>query len=410
MNRIIVIGGGISGFIAAINAKCANNEVIILERNDKVLKKLLLTGNGKCNYFNEDFNINHYYSDDFDLIRKYITQENKNKILDFFDKLGIVPKIKNGYYYPYSNQAITIKNALVKKTKKLGIEIKTNSFVESIEKKNNIFYIDLDSETLRCDKLIISTGSKSYPNTGSDGNGYSLVSDLGHSVNKVLPSLTGLVCEGSYFKDLNGVRSEAVVSLFENGSLLKSELGELQFTNYGLSGICIFNLSSLVSKGLDKENEEIIHINFLHGLGISEKGSLLNFLDERSNISDYISISELLDNLLNYKLTNVILKKCKISSDKLYNELSDYDKNNLCDSLLDFKVKVIKTNDFVNAQTCIGGVPLSEVDKHFESKIVSNLYITGEVLDISGDCGGYNISFATLSGIIAGTSAGGHND
>ena len=137
---------------------------------------------------------------------------------------------------------------------------------------------------------------------------------------------------------------------------------------------------------------------------------LLKFLEERSNVSDYLSISELLDNLLNYKLTNVILKKTKISGDKLYNELSDFDKISLCDSLLDFKVKVVGTNDFVNAQTCVGGVPLSEVNDCFESKIVSNLYLTGEVLDVTGDCGGYNIGFATLSGIIAGSSAGGFND
>ena len=232
MDKIIVIGGGISGFIAAINAKNDNNEVIILERNDKVLKKLLLTGTGKCNYFNEDFNINHYYSDDFNLLEKYITLENKDKILSFYDKLGIVPKIKNGYYYPYSNQAITIKNALLKKTETLGIKIKTNAYIKHIENKDNVFCVTIDNDIITSNKLIISTGSKSYPNTGSDGNGYSLLNNLGHSVNKILPSLTGLVCDDSYFKELSGVRSEALISLYENGKLLKSEVGELQFTNY----------------------------------------------------------------------------------------------------------------------------------------------------------------------------------
>lgn len=410
MNKIIVIGGGISGFIAAINAKNDNNEVIILERNDKVLKKLLLTGNGKCNYFNEDFRINHYYSDNLDLLEKFITLESKEKVIDFFDKLGIVPRIKNGYYYPYSNQAITIKNALSKKANVIGIKIKTNSFVKNIEKKNNIFYIELDNEIITCDKLIISTGSKSYPNTGSDGNGYTLLKKLGHSINKILPSLTGLVCEGSYFKDLNGVRVESEVSLYENGKLLKSETGELQFTNYGLSGICIFNLSSLVSKGLNTNKEEIIYINFLKGLNINKKDTLLKFLEKRSNTTSYFSIGELLDNLLNYKLTNLILKKCKISNDKLYSELTSQNKDNLCECLLELKVKVVSTNDFTNAQTCSGGVPLKEVKENLESKIVSNLYLTGEVLDVSGDCGGYNIGFATLSGIIAGVSAGGSND
>ena len=410
MDKIIVVGGGISGFISAINAKNDNNEVIILERNDKVLKKLLLTGNGKCNYFNDDFSINHYYSDDFDLLKNHINLENKNKVLEFFDELGIVPRIKNGYYYPYSNQAITIKNALLKKADVLGIKIKTNSFVKNIENKNNNFYIKVDNEIITSDKLIISTGSKSYPSTGSDGSGYDLLKKLGHSVNKVLPSLTGLICEEKYFKDLNGVRIESEVSLYEDDKLLKSETGELQFTNYGVSGICIFNLSNLVSKGLEKGKNEMIYINFLKGLNISEKEDLLRFLENRNSITSYLSISELLDNLLNYKLTNLILKKCKISNNKLYSELSSKEKDVLCECLLKFKIKVVGTNDFTNAQTCSGGIPLKEVNENFESKLIPNLYLTGEVIDVSGDCGGYNIGFAALSGIIAGISCGGSDD
>ena len=137
---------------------------------------------------------------------------------------------------------------------------------------------------------------------------------------------------------------------------------------------------------------------------------LLRFLEKRSNITSYLSISELLDNLLNYKLTNLILKKCKISGDKLYRELSSQDKDNLCECLLKFKIKAVGTNDFTNAQTCSGGIPLKEVNENFESKLIPNLYLTGEVIDVSGDCGGYNIGFAALSGIIAGISCGGSDD
>lgn len=405
MKKIVIIGGGISGFTAAINAKTNNNEVIILEGQDKPLKKLLITGNGKCNYFNEEFIFSKYHSFNEELLKNIISLENKNKILTFFKSIGIIPRIKENYYYPYSNQAISVKNSFLKEIENKNIKLKLNSYVKDIKKENDKFLVYYNNNVLVCDELIISTGGKSYPKTGSDGSGYNLSKKLGHTINKTLPALVGLKCKEPFLKKLNGVRSNATVSLFVNDKLIKSEIGEVQFTNYGLSGICIFNLSSIASRSISENKKVKISINFLDKLKIKNKKSFQEFILSSEYNFKKEKISYFLDNLLNYKLTNVILEKTKIERNKLVSILSDNEINMLFENLFSFTINIIDTNNFESAQITSGGVSLYEINPlTFESKIVSNLYLTGEVLDIDGDCGGYNISFAVLSGILAGES------
>lgn len=405
MKKIVIIGGGISGFISAINAKTNNNEVIILEGQDKPLKKLLITGNGKCNYFNEEFIPSKYHSFNEELLKNIISLENKNKILTFFKIIGIIPRIKENYYYPYSNQAISVKNSFLKEIENKNIKLKLNSYVKDIKKENDKFLVYYNDDVLVCDELIISTGGKSYPKTGSDGLGYNLSKKLGHTINKTLPALVGLKCKEPFLKKLNGVRSNATVSLFVNDKLIKSEIGEVQFTNYGLSGICIFNLSSIASRSISENKKVKISINFLDKLKIKNKKSFQEFILSSEYNFKKEKVSYFLDNLLNYKLTNVILEKTKIERNKLVSKLSDNEINMLFENLFSFTMNIIDTNNFESAQITSGGVSLYEINPlTFESKIVSNLYLTGEVLDIDGDCGGYNIAFAVLSGILAGES------
>ena len=405
MKKIVIIGGGISGFTSAINAKTNNNEVIILEGQDKPLKKLLITGNGKCNYFNEEFIFSKYHSFNEELLKNIISLENKNKILTFFKSIGIIPRIKENYYYPYSNQAISVKNSFLKEIENKNIKLKLNSYVKDIKKENDKFLVYYNDNVLVCDELIISTGGKSYPKTGSDGSGYNLSKKLGHTINKTLPALVGLKCKEPFLKKLNGVRSNATVSLFINDKLIKSEIGEVQFTNYGLSGICIFNLSSIASRSISENKKVKISINFLDKLKIKNKKSFQRFILSSEYNFKKEKVSYFLDNLLNYKLTNVILEKTKIERNKLVSKLSDNEINMLFENLFSFTMNIIDTNNFESAQITTGGVSLYEINLlTFESKIVSNLYLTGEVLDIDGDCGGYNIAFAVLSGILAGES------
>ncbi len=405
MEKIVIIGGGISGFTSAINAKTNNNEVIILEGQDKPLKKLLITGNGKCNYFNEEFIPSKYHSFNEELLKNIISLENKNKILTFFKSIGIIPRIKENYYYPYSNQAISVKNSFLKEIENKNIKLKLNSYVKDIKKENDKFLVYYNNDVLVCDELIISTGGKSYPKTGSDGSGYNLSKKLGHTINKTLPALVGLKCKEPFLKKLNGVRSNATVSLFINDKLIKSEIGEVQFTNYGLSGICIFNLSSIASRSISENKKVKISINFLDKLKIKNKKSFQEFILSSEYNFKKEKVSYFLDNLLNYKLTNVILEKTKIERNKLVSKLSDNEINMLFENLFSFTMNIIDTNNFESAQITSGGVSLYEINPlTFESKIVANLYLTGEVLDIDGDCGGYNIAFAVLSGILAGES------
>ena len=260
MSDIIIIGGGPSGIVTAINAKNKDNKVIVLEKNNTPLKKLLLTGNGKCNYFNETFSTKNYHSMNIDIVNKIISDKNLTSVKDFFDQIGIVPKIKNGYYYPFSNQATTIKNALLHEAESKGVEIICNSEVIDIEKKKK-FIIKCTDNEYTCDKLVVSMGSKAYPKTGSDGLGYSLLEKLGHSIIKPLPALVQLTSNFKYLKDIDGVRTDVYMELFEDDKYIDSETGELQFTNYGISGICTFNLSNYVTRGLDEGRGEVIKIN-----------------------------------------------------------------------------------------------------------------------------------------------------
>lgn len=395
--RVGIIGGGASGLICAIKAS-KNHDVTIYEKNSKCGKKILITGNGKCNYFNDDFTINHYNSNNIDILSTIITEDNKNKILEFFNSIGIVPKVVNGYYYPVSGQATTILGALITEAKLCGVKFVYDVEVLDIE-YNNEYIIKTNNGEYKADKLVLATGSKSAPKTGSDGLGYSLAKKFNHSIIDTVPALVQLIGSDNFYKEWAGIRSDVVISLYENNKLIKQEVGEIQLTDYGVSGICIFQLSGRVLKGISNNNKEVIEINFLPWLDIN----CIDYLNNRNNILHGRTITELLDGLLNYKLVNLILKKNKINSDKLYTELSNDEKNSIAEDLVHFKVNIIDSKGYESSQVTSGGIPLTEIDiNSFKSLKQDNLYIIGELLDVDGNCGGYNLGFAWLSGMLAG--------
>ena len=403
--KIIVVGGGCSGVVAAINAKNKDNEVVILERNNTLLKKLLLTGNGRCNYFNEIYSIDNYHSNNMDLVNDFISDKNITMSKEFFDNLGIVPKIKNGYYYPYSNQAVSIKDILVNEVNRLGIKVIYDTYVEDVEKEDK-FIIKTNNEEYTCDKLILSTGSFAYPKTGSDGHGYSILEKLGHTIIKPVPALVQLNANSKYLKDWDGVRSDVYLELFEDGEYLTKEEGEIQFTNYGISGICTFNLSHFISRGLEENKKYVVKINFVPFIKTLISPWLYNY----SNKNKDKDIYELLEGFLNKKLIPIILKESNIKSSKKYDELTKEEKVKLINSLRHFKVEITSTKGFDSSQVCNGGVSLDEININtMESKIVKDLYIIGELLDINGNCGGYNLTECWISGILSGKSIGEDN-
>ena len=404
--KIIVVGGGCSGVVAAIKAKNKDNEVVILEKNNTLLKKLLLTGNGRCNYFNEEYSIDNYHSENIDLVNDFISQDNLSKAKEFFDNLGVIPKIKNGYYYPYSNQANTIKDLLVNEINRLNIKVEYETEVLDIKKQDK-FIITTNNKQYECDKLILSTGSFAYPKTGSDGKGYSILEKLGHTIVKPVPALVQLNANSKHLKEWDGVRSDVYLELFEDGEYISKEEGEIQFTSYGISGICVFNLSHFISRGLLNNKKYVVKINFVPFIKTLIAPWMDNYTKQNLNKDLY----ELLEGFLNKKLIPIILKESRLDSTKKYNELSNEEKIRLINNLRHFKVEITSTKGFDSSQVSNGGIKLDEIDINtMESKIVKDLYIIGELLDINGNCGGYNLTECWISGILSGSNIGDSND
>lgn len=403
MKNVIIIGGGASGLVAAIYAAKSGCKVTILEKNKICGKKILITGNGKCNYYNDDQSLSHYHSNNKEILEKILTQENLEEIKNLFISLGIIPRIKDGYYYPYSNQSTSIQTALIKQCELNGVEIINEIEVLKITKENNIYKIDTNKEIFKSKKIILATGSLACPKTGSDGLGYKILTSLGHNLIQPLPALVQLKANTNYLKEWHGIRSDVAVSLIENNKEISTQIGEIQLTDYGLSGICIFCLSGQVARGLYLNKKEQIKINFLHSFEIITIEEFVTWMNSRNNFVKKRTISELLDGLLNYKLINLILKLSKIDRNISWNSLTKKEKELLGNNLTNFIIDITGTNSFEQSQTVTGGIPLNEINPNtMESVYNKGLYITGELLDIDGDCGGYNLTNAWITGYLAG--------
>ena len=374
-----------------------NNEVIVLERNDKCGKKILLTGNGKCNYWNDDINLSSYNTDCLEKLDKILS--NKEVVYNYLSNLGIYPKIKNGYYYPNSNQASSVREILCKELLKRNVNVVYNCKVDKIEKKNEKFIIYSNlSGVISCDKVIVAAGGNSCPKTGTDGSSYEILKSF-HNINKVLPSLVPIVGKGNYFKEWNNLRVDCKLSLYVNDDFICSELGEVQLTDYGISGIPTFNLSGIVSKNLYLNNNVDIKIDFL-----PEVDNISDFLNNRFMLNK-CSIEELFESVLPYQLVFMFLKQLNISKDDYWDSIEEISKEKLCNLIKQFNFNAIGTLDFDRSQVSTGGVSLNAINPEtMESLNVSNLYLVGELLDVDGKCGGYNLAFAFISGYIAGKS------
>lgn len=411
MSKVIIIGAGASGLTAAITARRENHEVILLEKNNICGKKILKTGNGRCNYYNIDQNLRHYHSSNQELVKEIITKENLQAVLTFFDSIGIIPKLKDGYYYPYSNQAVSIQNALIEEAKHLNVKIETNIYIEKInyitdEKKYKIITTGKNYYT---PNIIIATGSNASLKNDSIGNGYQLLKNLGHTVIKPLPALVQLNINQPFLKEWSGIRAEATIKLLEDNEEKRTENGEILLTNYGLSGICIMQLSGQIARGLYNNKKEEVIINFLPTFATNRQ-DFIEFLNRRDCQLPNRNISQLLDGILNYKLVNILIKISNIPLSKKWSQLNERNKSILASNFVELRLEITSTKSLEKAQVTSGGVPLTEINtKTMSSKKLKNLYITGELLDIDGDCGGYNLTFAWISGLLAG-KLGDNND
>lgn len=387
--NIIIIGAGPSGMMCAIKAKNENNNVTIIEKNDKAGKKLLLTGSGRCNYANEVVNETYYFTENRNLVTNIINSKEINLMHAAIESIGIFPDIINGYYYPYSHNSASVNNLLIEKCKSKGINFIFNEEVNDIKKNSTGFKINNKYE---CEKLVIACGGKSYAKTGSDGSLYPNLENLGIKFTKMYPCLTQIKTDS--IKELSGVRLNAKVSLFDNDKLISFETGELQFIDYGVSGICVFNLSGYV-----KGNSNLtIKINFLPFTDDADE-----FIEERMKLLENINLINAFESIINYKVLKYIFKKTGIFETARYKSLTENEKKLFKEYLTSFTLKVYGTNDYDKAQVTMGGVPLTNINiSTMESNNVKNLYLIGEILDLTGKCGGYNLMQCFITGLIAG--------
>lgn len=403
--KVLIIGGGVAGLTAAITLRKNNHEVWVLERNDRPLKKLLLTGNGKCNYWNQDQAITHYHSTTEELLPELITSTRQQAVVAFFASIGIIPRIKNGYYYPFSNQASSVVESLYLSAKEQGVNFLTNLLVDEVVYQNNQFMVNPKKEKLIGDTLIITTGSMAYPKTGSDGIGYKLAEAFGHYIVPVMPALVQLKMKENDLKDWKGIRCEARLESLVNGKVIQEESGELQLTEYGISGICTLNISSKLARSLVAGDKVEVAIHFLPWLFTKQEVRM--YLENRACLFPNRTLEELLETILPYKLVHVLFNHYKVDFKKKWHTLHQQEQDTVSRFLFCHTIEIIGTNSFDQAQVCSGGVALTEVNlDSLESKKQKDLYFAGEILDVNGDCGGYNLGFAFLSGILAGKKVG----
>lgn len=393
--KITVVGGGASGLMAAVMAARGGAEVTVLEHKDRVGKKLLMTGNGRCNLTNvSGFEGKYFSSDEASMQKIYgaLGRFGADDAMDFFRSIGVFTKEKrDGGIYPVSEQASCVLDALRSECAQLGVRTVVNADVS-------------DVRAVKCDRLILATGGKAAPSTGSDGSGYALAKRLGHNIITPLPALVQLRCEGDFFKSVAGVRAQAGITLYIDGKKTAYEEGELQLTDYGISGIPVFQFSRLAARALHEKKKCEAEINFM--TQVSEK-DLDGSLAERYGGK---TIEELLGGMVHKKIASLICRRHKLDARLTVFDAGEERVKAYIDELRHFKVRITSANSFDNAQVCSGGVPLGEVSDCFRSLKARNVYIVGELLDCDGICGGYNLQWAWTTGAIAGKDAANDND
>ena len=405
--RVIIIGGGASGLIAAISAKEVGVEPIILERNSRVGKKILATGNGRCNFTNiYGEEVEHYNGKNPKFIYSIFSQFGVKDTIDFFERLGIAHKVENlGKVFPMSDQASSVLDVLLYRLEELGITTVCDAYVKDIKKSRNVFEVILeDGRIFKGDKVVVTTGGKAKPSTGSDGNGFELAKKLGHSIIDIFPGLVQLKLEGDFFKQIQGVKIVGEVELLNNNKSLEKDNGDILFTNYGISGPPILQISRKAVELLNKGQKPVLKVSIITS---KNEGELYGYLIKRFNMMPNRQIDISLVGLINKRMINVILKESGINDIKCsVSEISRKDIRNIAKLLTDWRFSIIGNKSWIDAQVTAGGINTKEINQStLESKKVQGLYFAGEIIDIDGQCGGFNLQWAWSSGYVAGKNA-----
>ena len=426
---ICVIGAGASGMMAALAGALSGVKVCLIEAKDRIGTKILKTGNGRCNLSHTPISGDEYAGTGENRINRYLDQFGVSDTLDFFKHIGLLTREKDGYIYPYSENASAVLDVLRFAIRDYGVQVYTGYFVKSIEKNDNGFSVICDVRVKTKDKdkhngpgsgrdknrsgdakdslqimtvrnVILSTGGSADPSSGSDGNGFKLAHKLGLHVIKPLPALVKVIADDKDMAVLSGVRAKGTVKLLSDEI---SDTGEIQFTKDGLSGIPVFNISRYISIVLDKDLEAILSVDLMPDMKTADIKDHLTSLSD--NHRSDMSIEELMCGVINKKIASYIFKKTGVNPNTRVSEITDRKTDGIIRLLKDMRFKISATYGFDQAQVTCGGVDFAEVGDDLQCKRIPGLYLTGELLDIDGRCGGYNLQWAWTSGYIAGCHA-----
>ena len=385
MDNIAIIGGGASGAISAIFLLRKGHKVTIFEKNNRLCKKVDITGNGRCNISNQNLSSKYFYSStDKKHIKSIINRFNTQDTIKFFESLSIELKISpNGRIYPSSNQASTISQRLKEWIKILKADVFLNTTITQVDIKNEKFIIQNKS----FDKLIIATGSQAMPKLGSCSIGYDIAKSFGHTISPLFPSLVQLKANDKNLHIAKGVKTEAKI-IFQDISFV----GDILFTDYGLSGSAILDISRFVSSQLLTKKCVTVNIDLFPNNSIEQ---IVNRFNKLYNPS--LSIESNLNGILNIKLVRYLIKRYAILtlSKKMFKQLAY--------QLKSISFEIYATKGFDNAEVSAGGVVLDELSKNLESLKHKNLFFIGEIVDVDGACGGYNLQWAISSASVVNT-------
>lgn len=394
----IIIGGGASGMMCAIAAKQKNKNlrIAILEKNDRIGKKLLSTGNGRCNLTNEHISAENYVGSFSAQCNAVIAKYNTKELLNRFEDLGLLcSPDSEGRYYPLCKQASAVLDVLRYALDRLDVAVFCSTDIRSLKKTNGTFIIRSESDEFSADKLVIAAGSKAAPKLGGSASGADYLKNLGHHVLPFSPALCPITVQSAVLKSLKGIRANGSVQLVRNGKTIKTENGEIQFTEDSLSGICVFNLSPFV-----KDRDEI-KVDLLPDISNEE---LYIILYKNIRLFSAMEIDTLFTGILQKRLAQAVLKMSHIKEfSRICQTLTDSELKTIVKTAKKMTFTVTGKAGFDRAQAAIGGVVGNEIDeKTMQSKVCKNLFVCGEAIDLCGECGGYNLHFAFASGIIAG--------
>lgn len=406
MKDVVIIGGGASGLMAAITIKSKAKEqanVTILERLEKVGKKILATGNGRCNFTNRNVTEDKYNNPKF--VKQILKQFSVQKTVDFFNSIGVMAKVDDeGRYYPLSEMASSVLDALRSEAKRLGVVERVNFDVRSISQNGGVFVIESKNRLYQeADYVVVATGGQATPVLGSNGSGFDLLKRLKMKTTKFTQGLTGVKVDDSQVKGLNGIRMKAKVNLHNKKTkeIIWSEFGEVQFKENGLSGIVIMQMQTQIARNYSPR-EVRVSLDLIPHLTHEE---LVNHLEQRLEHIGNEEVENLFIGMFQRMLGLQILKRSKIDLNGYTKSLIKKDINRIATEIKDFTFDIRDFYDFDRAQVTVGGLDLNEVvPETLETRKVPKLYVCGEVLDVDGICGGFNLQWAWSSGYVVGNS------